>query len=93
MILLNLRFFKNFLYFLSLNETFLAFFLNLIFFLLIVIALILTIEVLNSRKIAELQAKKPEVKLSNAEKKKMEAMKASFNNLMEYDEDVAMKRK
>ncbi len=63
------------------------------FFLLIVIALILTIEVLNSRKIAELQAKKPEVKLSNAEKKKMEAMKASFNNLMEYDEDVAMKRK
>ncbi len=62
-------------------------------FLLIVIALILTIEVLNSRKIAELQAKKPEVKLSNAEKKKMEAMKASFNNLMEYDEDVAMKRK
>ncbi len=63
------------------------------FGLIIVITLLITIEILNSRKIAELEAKKPEVKLTNAEKKKMEAMKKSFNNLMEYDEDIAMKRK
>lgn len=63
------------------------------FGLIIVMTLLITIEILNSRKIAELEAKKPEVKLTNAEKKKMEAMKKSFNNLMEYDEDIAMKRK
>lgn len=63
------------------------------FGLIIVITLLITIEILNSRKIAELEAKKSEVKLTNAEKKKMEAMKKSFNNLMEYDEDIAMKRK
>lgn len=63
------------------------------FGLIIVITLLITIEILNSRKIAELEAKKPEVKLTNAEKKKMEAMKKSFNNLMEYDEQIAMKRK
>lgn len=63
------------------------------FGLIIVVTLLITIEILNSRKIAELEAKKSEVKLTNAEKKKMEAMKKSFNNLMEYDEDIAMKRK
>ena len=61
-------------------------------FLLIVIALILVIEVMNSRKIQQLE-KKPEVKLNEQEKRKMEAIKASFNNLMEYDEQTAMKRK
>jgi uncharacterized membrane protein len=61
-------------------------------FLLIVIALILVIEVMNSKKIQQLE-KKPEVKLSNEEKRKMEAIKTSFNNLMEYDEQTAMKRK
>jgi uncharacterized membrane protein len=61
-------------------------------FLLIVIALILVIEVMNSRKIQQLE-KKPEVKLNEQEKKKMEAIKTSFNNLMEYDEQIAMKRK
>ena len=61
-------------------------------FLLIVIALILVIEVMNSRKIQQLE-KKPEVKLNEQEKKKMEEIKASFNNLMEYDEQIAMKRK
>ena len=62
------------------------------FFLLIVIALILVIEVMNSRKIQKLE-KKPEVKLNEQEKRKMEAIKTSFNNLMEYDEQIAMKRK
>ena len=62
------------------------------FFLLIVIALILVIEVMNSKKIQKLE-KKPEVKLNEQEKRKMEAIKASFNNLMEYDEQIAMKRK
>jgi uncharacterized membrane protein len=61
-------------------------------FLLIVIALILVIEVMNSRKIQQLE-KKPEVKLNEQEKRKMEAIKTSFNNLMEYDEQTAMKRK
>lgn len=61
-------------------------------FLLIVIALILVIEVMNSRKIQQLE-KKPEVKLNEQEKKKMEEIKTSFNNLMEYDEQIAMKRK
>lgn len=62
------------------------------FFLLIVIALILVIEVMNSRKIQQLE-KKPEVKLNEQEKRKIEAIKTSFNNLMEYDEQIAMKRK
>ena len=62
------------------------------FFLLIVIVLILVIEVMNSKKIQKLE-KKPEVKLNEQEKRKMEAIKASFNNLMEYDEQIAMKRK
>jgi len=61
-------------------------------FLLIVIALILVIEVMNSKKIQQLE-KKPEVKLNEQEKRKMEAIKTSFNNLMEYDEQTAMKRK
>ena len=61
-------------------------------FLLIVIALILVIEVMNSKKIQRLE-KKPEVKLNEQEKRKMEAIKTSFNNLMEYDEQTAMKRK
>jgi len=61
-------------------------------FLLIVIALILVIEVMNSKKIQKLE-KKPEVKLNEQEKRKMEAIKTSFNNLMEYDEQTAMKRK
>ena len=39
------------------------------------------------------EQKKPEVKLNEQEKRKMEAIKASFNNLMEYDEQIAMKRK
>ena len=62
------------------------------FFLLIVIVLILFIEVMNSKKIQKLE-KKPEVKLNEQEKRKMEAIKTSFNNLMEYDEQIAMKRK
>jgi uncharacterized membrane protein len=61
-------------------------------FLLIVITLILVIEVMNSKKIQQLE-KKPEVKLNEQEKRKMEAIKTSFNNLMEYDEQTAMKRK
>ena len=56
----------------------------------------LGVEILNNRRIYELQKKlneKEKVKLSRDQKKKMEAVKKSFDNLMDYDEDIAMKRK
>lgn len=64
-------------------------------FLLLVIITFLVIEGINNKRIYELRKsmEKPEVKLSNEEKRKMEAIKTSFNNLMEYDEQIAMKRK
>lgn len=63
--------------------------------LIVLIISFLGVEILNNKRIYDLQKKisKEKVKISNADKKKMEAMKKSFNNLMEYDEDVAMKRK
>ena len=54
------------------------------------------VEILNNKRIYDLQKKlneKEKVKLSREQKKKMEAVKKSFDNLMEYDEDIAMKRK
>lgn len=64
-------------------------------FLLLVIIAFLVIEGINNKRIYELRKRmeKPEVKLNEQEKRKMEAIKASFNNLMEYDEQIAMKRK
>ena len=56
----------------------------------------LGIEILNNKRIYELQKKlneKEKVKLSKDQKRKMEAVKKSFDNLMEYDEEIAMKRK
>lgn len=64
-------------------------------FLLLVIIAFLVIEGINNKRIYELKKsmEKPEVKLNEQEKRKMEAIKTSFNNLMEYDEQIAMKRK
>ena len=65
------------------------------FLILLVLIAFLVIEGVNNKRIYELRKRieKPEVKLSNEEKRKMEAIKTSFNNLMEYDEQTAMKRK
>ena len=62
-------------------------------FLLLVIIAFLVIEGINNKRIYEIRKEKPEVKLNEQEKQKMEAIKTSFNNLMEYDEQIAMKRK
>ena len=64
-------------------------------FLLLIIIAFLVIEGINNKRIYELKKsmEKPEVKLNEQEKRKMEAIKTSFNNLMEYDEQIAMKRK
>ena len=56
----------------------------------------LVVEILNNIRIWEIQKqlhKKEINKINKDQKKKMEAMKKSFNNLMEYDEEIAMKRK
>jgi predicted Holliday junction resolvase-like endonuclease len=65
------------------------------FLILLVLIAFLVVEGVNNKRIYELRKRmeKPEVKLSNEEKRKMEAIKTSFNNLMEYDEQTAMKRK
>lgn len=64
----------------------------------IVILLIafLAVEVLNNKRLWDLEKRfnnQEKVKLTQKQKKKMEEMRKSFNNLMEYDEDIAMKRK
>lgn len=54
------------------------------------------VEILNNKRLWELEKKfnkQEKVKLSNKDKKKIEEMKASFDNLMKYDEEIAMKRK
>lgn len=54
------------------------------------------VEILNNKRILDLQKRlneKEKVKLTQKQKKKMEEMKSSFDNLMEYDEEIAMKRK
>lgn len=64
----------------------------------IVILLIafIAVEILNNKRLWDLEKKfnnQEKVKLTQKQKKKMEEMRKSFNNLMEYDEDIAMKRK
>lgn len=64
----------------------------------IVILLIafIAVEILNNKRLWDLEKKfneKEKVKLTQKQKQKMEEMRKSFNNLMEYDEDIAMKRK
>lgn len=64
----------------------------------IVILLIafIAVEILNNKRLWDLEKRfnnQEKVKLTQKQKKKMEEMRKSFNNLMEYDEDIAMKRK
>lgn len=64
----------------------------------IVILLIafIAVEILNNKRLWDLEKKinnQEKVKLTQKQKQKMEEMRKSFNNLMEYDEDIAMKRK
>lgn len=65
----------------------------------IIIVLILAfllVEILNNKRIWELQKRLNEnekVRLTREQKKKIEAMRTSFDNLMNYDEEIAMKRK
>ena len=64
--------------------------------LLTLIVSFLVVEILNNIRIWEIQKqlhKKEITKLTREEKKKMEQMKSSFDNLMKYDEEIAMKRK
>lgn len=56
----------------------------------------LIVEILNNVRIYELQRKlkkKETVKMTEEEKRKMEELKKNFDNLMNYDENIAMKRK
>lgn len=62
----------------------------------ILLVAFIVVEILNNKRIYDLQKKlneKEKVKLTRDQKKKMEAMKKSFDNLMNYDEQIAMKRK
>lgn len=64
----------------------------------IVILLIafISVEILNNKRLWDLEKKlnsQEKVKLTNEQKRKMEEMKSSFDNLMKYDEEIAMKRK
>ena len=62
----------------------------------ILLSAFIVVEILNNKRIYDLQKKlneKEKVKLTRDQKKKMEAMKKSFDNLMNYDEQIAMKRK
>lgn len=64
--------------------------------LIVLIVAFLIVEILNNMRIWEIQKKmneKEKVKLTREQKKKMETIKSSFDNLMEYDEQIAMKRK
>ena len=54
------------------------------------------VEILNNIRIYEIQRKlnkKETVKMTEEEKRKMEELKKNFDNLMNYDENIAMKRK
>lgn len=56
----------------------------------------LIVEILNNVRIYEIQRKlnkKETVKMTEEEKRKMEELKKNFDNLMNYDENIAMKRK
>ena len=64
--------------------------------LIVLIVAFLIVEILNNKRIWDIQKKlneKEKVKLTRKQKEKMETIKSSFDNLMEYDEQIAMKRK
>lgn len=63
--------------------------------LVILIFAFLVVEILNNKRIYDLEKRTRGEKkvLTNEEKRKMESMKASFDNLMKYDEEIARKRK
>ena len=65
-------------------------------FIVILLIAFIAVEILNNKRLWDLEKKfnnQEKVKLTQKQKKKMEEMRKSFNNLMEYDEDIAMKRK
>lgn len=65
-------------------------------FIVILLIAFITVEILNNKRLWDLEKRlnnQEKVKLTQKQKKKMEEMRKSFNNLMEYDEDIAMKRK
>ena len=64
--------------------------------LIVLIVAFLIVEILNNKRIWDIQKKlneKEKVKLTRKQKEKMETIKSSFDNLMEYDEQIAMTRK
>lgn len=65
-------------------------------FIVILLIAFIAVEILNNKRLWDLEKKfnsQEKAKLTNKQKKKMEEMKSSFDNLMNYDEEVAMKRK
>lgn len=65
-------------------------------FIVILLIAFIAVEILNNKRLWDLEKKfnnQQKTKLSKEQKQKMEEMRKSFNNLMEYDEDIAMKRK
>lgn len=65
-------------------------------FIIILLIAFIAVEILNNRRLWDLEKRfnnQEKAKLTQKQKKKMEEMRKSFNNLMEYDEDIAMKRK
>ena len=62
----------------------------------ILLVAFIAVEILNNKRLWDLEKKfnnQERAKLTQKQKQKMEEMKKSFDNLMEYDEDIAMKRK
>lgn len=65
-------------------------------FIVILLIAFIAVEILNNKRLWDLEKKfnsQEKVKLTDKQKKKMEEMKSSFDNLMGYDEEIAMKRK
>lgn len=65
-------------------------------FIVILLISFIAVEILNNKRLWDLEKRfnnQEKAKLTQKQKKKMEEMRKSFNNLMEYDEDIAMKRK
>ena len=65
-------------------------------FIAILLIAFIAVEILNNKRLWDLEKRfnnQEKVKLTQKQKKKMEEMRKSFNNLMEYDEEIAMKRK
>ncbi|MBQ6628571.1 MAG: hypothetical protein IJI98_11210 [Methanosphaera sp.] len=65
-------------------------------FIAILLIAFIAVEILNNKRLWDLEKKineKEKIKLTQKQKKKMEELKKNFDNLMEYDENIAMKRK